>query len=249
MIAFLLSSLVLISPSLAADAPAPAKDASPLEVKSFKVEATLQSLLYLPEGYASSQEKWPLMIFLHGAGQKGRDTEKLKKNGPPMLISKGRKFPFIVFAPQCPSDGYWREPEQIKQLDTLLAELLKTYRIDESRLYLTGLSMGAHGTWTWAETHPDRFAAIAPICGGGNSGKAALLTKLPIWAFHGDADDVVSYKQSESTVAALRKAGAGDNLKFTTYPGVKHDAWTATYNNDELFTWFLAQRKTLVAKP
>ncbi|MCW1925005.1 prolyl oligopeptidase family serine peptidase [Luteolibacter arcticus] len=244
------------APTAAQEAPATMPATPGLEVKIFPIrEKNLSSLIYVPEGYETPGKKWPLIIFLHGAGQKGTDTEKLKRNGPISRVLQGKKFPFVILAPQCPENGYWSKPEQVGQLNEILDTTLKEYHIDETRVYLTGLSMGAHGVWNFAAAHPERFAAIAPIAGGagtegGKVGEAARrLVKMPIWVFHGDADDRVEFKQSQIIVDALKEAGAGDNLQFTIYPGVKHDSWTATYNNDGLYTWFLSHRKQPPSNP
>ena len=133
---------------------------------SAKVTKTVEMdyLLYLPPEYGETDEDVPLMLFLHGMGERGDDLEKVKKHGPPKLIDAGKDFPFIVVSPQCPRWSWW--PTEVKALDALLDKICEEYRVDEGRVYLTGLSMGGYGTWALAEHSPDRFAAIAPICGG-----------------------------------------------------------------------------------
>jgi predicted peptidase len=123
----------------------------------------------------------------------------------------------------------------------LLDRILADYRVDPDRVYLTGLSMGGFGTWDWACQHADRFAAIAPMCGGGNAGLAHRLKNLPVWVFHGEADPVVPIVKSQEMVDALKKAGA--DVRFTHYPGVGHDCWTQSYNNPDLYTWFLSHHR------
>jgi predicted peptidase len=118
---------------------------------------------------------------------------------------------------------------------------LRKYRIDKDRVYLTGLSMGGYGTWALAAAHPEKFAAIAPICGGGNPAEAAKLARLPIWVFHGAKDPTVPIERSKEMVEAIKAAG-GD-AKFTIYPEAGHDSWTETYNNPELYQWLLAQKR------
>lgn len=197
-------------------------------------QVDLGYLLYLPPDY-DSQEQWPLILFLHGMGERGSDLELLKLHGLPRRLAAGDDFPFIIASPQCPITSVW--PEQITPLGALLDHLLANYNIDAKRVYLTGLSMGGYGTWYLAASTPERFAAIAPICGGGIRWMGQRLKDTPAWVFHGDADDVVSLSESEKMVKALEVAG-GD-VKFTVYPDVGHDSWTKTYDNPELYEWFL----------
>jgi predicted peptidase len=198
-------------------------------------------LLYLPTGYAESKNQWPLILFLHGAGERGNDLEKVKIHGPPKLIAKeGKELPFVVVSPQCPAEGWWSDEAQIEMLDVLLDHIVHRYRIDQNRIYVTGLSMGGYGAWSLAAKYPHRFAAIAPICGGGDPREAPRISHLPIWAFHGAKDPVVDPEKSREMVGALKKAGSA--VKLTIYPEAGHDSWTETYNNPELYTWFLKHR-------
>lgn len=191
-------------------------------------------LLYLPDDYGKdANQKWPLMIFLHGSGESGDDLEKVKAHGPPKLIAAGKAFPFIVVSPQSPGGGWNTET-----LNAMLDDILKKNAVDADRVYLTGLSMGGFGTWAWAQENPERFAAIAPICGGGLAWRARRLQNVPTWAFHGVKDPTVPVRASEEMVDAMKKANALE-VKLTTYPEAGHDSWTATYNNPELFAWFL----------
>jgi predicted peptidase len=200
--------------------------------------AALQYLLYLPPDY-ESQTEWPLVIFLHGYGERGDDLDLVKVNGLPKRIAAGDDFPFVVVSPQCPDTTVW--PEQVVELNALLDHLIAEYNVDTHRVYLTGLSMGGYGTWYLAARYPERFAAIAPICGGGGWWMHNQLKSVPAWVFHGDADEIVSLIESERMVKRLQEAG-GD-VQFTVYPGVGHDSWTATYNNPELYTWFLSHSR------
>jgi len=199
----------------------------------------LRYLLYLPKGHGEQDQKWPLMLFLHGAGERGTNIEAVKKHGPPKLIEQGRDFPFIVVSPQCPSGTWWTE--MVDALMALLDEVESKYSVDRSRICLTGLSMGGFGSWTLGCRHPERFAAIAPICGGGERYLAERLRNVPVWVFHGAKDTVVAPRESEEMVAALKRAGG--NVQFTVYPEAGHDSWTETYNNPKLYEWFLSQRK------
>jgi predicted peptidase len=203
-----------------------------------QIAVKLNYLLFLPEGYSNdSDKKWPLMLFLHGAGERGSDVNKVKLHGPPRIVEKRKDFPFILVSPQCPADSWWKTHELIALLD----EIQKSHRVDTDRVYLTGLSMGGFGAWELATQAPQRFAAIAPICGGGNPVQARRLRNLPIWVFHGDADRVVPVGLSDDMVAALRKAGS--DVKYTRYEGIDHDSWTRTYANEELYEWMLSHKR------
>jgi predicted peptidase len=191
---------------------------------------------YVPREYGNSNEKWPLLIFLHGKGETA-EVERVKRHGPPKLIAAGQELPFVVISPQCPEDHWWDPQTLIPLIDTVCA----THAIDEERIYLTGLSMGGFGTWTLALTYPNRFAAIAPICGGGSPYVVDRIAHIPAWVFHGARDPVVPLYESERMVEALRRAG-GD-VKFTVYPEAEHDSWTETYANPELYEWFLGHRR------
>ncbi|OHB79756.1 MAG: phospholipase [Planctomycetes bacterium RBG_16_55_9] len=207
--------------------------------KTITTTLTCKYLLFLPEGYGQKDKRWPLMLFLHGAGERGNDLNKVKVHGPPKIVETKKDFPFIVVSPQCPEGVWWND--QLNVLINLLDEIVARYDVDTERIYLTGLSMGGYGTWALASKHPDRFAAIAPICGGGMRIMVPGLTNVPIWAFHGGKDPVVPVKESEEMVAAV-KARGGD-ARLTIYPEANHDSWTETYNNPELYEWFLKHRK------
>jgi predicted peptidase len=208
--------------------------------KEITIKAKLGYLLSLPPGYeADATKKWPLIVFLHGAGESGSDLDKVKIHGPPKLIAAGTfDHPCIVVSPQCPGRGW-----NADMVGALVDELCREYRVDEDRVYLTGLSMGGFGTWALAAARPERFAAIAPICGGGNPVDAIKLRGLPIWVFHGEKDTVVPLVASQAMVTALEALGQKDNVKFTIYPGVGHDSWTATYDDPEFYRWLFAQKR------
>jgi len=198
-----------------------------------------QYWLYLPDEYGKEKKKWPLILFLHGAGERGSDLKKVIKHGPPKLVKQGKKFPFIIVSPQCPSNYWW--PTEMEMLNALLDEIIEKYHVDTDRVYLTGLSMGGFGSWALGCRNPERFAAIAPICGGGQPYVASKLKNVPVWAFHGAKDPVVPLKSSEIMVQVIKLAGG--SAKLTTYPKAGHDSWTATYNNPELYEWFLSHKK------
>ncbi len=200
----------------------------------------IRYLLHLPKGYGENKDrKWPLMLFLHGAGERGNDLNLVKKHGPPKLVEQGKELPFIVVSPQCPSGSWWTE--QLDALMTLLDEVQSKYAVDADRVYLTGLSMGGFGSWALGCRCPQRFAAIVPICGGGDWFLAERLKNVPVWAFHGAKDSVVPLRESEEMVTALKRAGS--NVQLTIYPEAQHDSWTETYNNPKLYEWLLSHHK------
>ncbi len=194
-------------------------------------------LLYLPEGYGAGEKEWPLVVFLHGAGERGDSLALVAIHGPPKLVREGRAFPFILVSPQAPEGERW----SVEYLSALLDEVESAYRVDENRIYLTGLSMGGFGTWAWVAEEPERFAAVAPIAGGGEPWAACAAKAVPTWAFHGAQDSVVPVERSREMVEALEACG-GD-IRYTEYPDATHDSWTATYDNPALYDWLLAQRR------
>lgn len=209
-----------------------------------KKQVSLEYLLYLPKEYdMDSEKKWPLILFLHGMGERGSDLEIIKKHGIPKIVENWEGFPFITISPQCPDNSTW-----IMELDALyglIKEVINIYRIDTSRIYLTGLSMGGFGAWHLAAAYPDLFAAVVPICGGtiekiGFPERIKILKDTPIWAFHGAQDNVVPLWKSQELVDILEKYNG--NVKFTVYPEAGHDSWTETYENKELYEWLLEQK-------
>jgi len=200
-------------------------------------------LLYLPPGYdGNATNRWPLMLFLHGAGERGNDAQTATIHGPLSMVKQGKSFPFIIAAPLFPENQRWHTEPLLKLLDHLEA----TLRVDKTRVYLTGLSMGGYGTWDLALAHPGRFAAAIPICGGGELIDAILsgrdqehaFKSLPIWAFHGAKDPVVPVSESERMVMKLKELGVYE-VKLTIYPEAQHNSWTETYNNPEVYEWLL----------
>jgi predicted peptidase len=195
----------------------------------------LEYLLFLPaDYYGDSERRWPLLLFLHGASERGRNVSDVKREGLPRRIAEGMELPFVVVAPQCPPGERWDVDSLGKLLDRVTSDL----RIDRDRVYVTGLSMGGYGAWALAIARPERIAAIAPVCGGGSLGLADRLREMPVWTFHGALDDVVPLFRTEQMVDALRAAGG--NVRFTIYPDLRHDSWTAAYDNLELYDWLLS---------
>lgn len=211
--------------------------------RSITVTSELDYLLTLPRGYVEpgvpGAPRWPLVLFLHGMGERGDDLSLVKRHGPPKLLEAGREIAAIVVSPQCPLQPQfgWSTPAVLALLD----DVMERCAVDPDRVLLTGLSMGGYGTWAVACEAPERFAALAPICGGGDPAKAARLAALPIWAFHGADDRVVPLAQSEAMVRAVEAAGGAP--KLTVYEGVGHDSWVRAYDDPALWEWLLAQRR------
>lgn len=197
----------------------------------------IRYLLYLPEAAAGRSQPLPLVLFLHGAGERGSDIDAVKRHGPPELVEQGKKFPFILVSPLCPEGEAWSVP----LLHALLDKIRASHRVDPSRLYLTGLSMGGNGVWRLAMAIPEQVAALVPVCGWGDVSRVGLLKDIPVWVFHGKKDRVVPVERSEEMVRALKECGG--NVRFTTYPEAGHDSWTETYNNPALFHWLLDQSR------
>lgn len=204
-------------------------------------------LLFLPRDYdAKSRKRWPLILFLHGAGERGTDIWQVATHGPPKHIKDHPDFPFVVVSPQCPAGQVWSNVN----LRGLLDGIMRDYAVDPARVYLTGLSMGGYGTWRLGLTHPEKFAAIAPVCGGGELITVALLSlekrrslrSLAVWAFHGAKDPVVPLSESQRMVDVVKKAGVKE-VKLTIYPDVGHDSWTQTYDTSRLYDWFLKHER------
>ncbi len=215
-----------------------AKNPKPL---SDTEQQTISYWLFLPNDYATKTTKrWPLLLFLHGSGERGDLIDKVKVHGPPKLLddpAKAKDWPFITVSPQCPDGNSWSP----LQLGLLLDELEKMYNIDRNRVYVTGLSMGGFGTWSLLYHFPDRFAAGVPICGGFDPAAAERFVDVPIWVFHGAKDKAVPVSMSTDLVDAIKAAG-GKRIKATIYPDLDHDSWTVTYENPGLYRWLLEQK-------
>ena len=213
-------------------------------------------------------EKLPVILYLHGGGERGTDPEKPTQVGlGPYVAQSNGSFPFVVLFPQCPAGHYWAEPAQIEHAIAILDDALPRIGGDADRVYLTGNSLGGYGTWLAAAAHPDRFAAIAPICGGVKPPKGVRVPKdsrfanladpypavaeaighVPTWAFVGAKDWLVPPAESEKMVAALKERG--DDAKLTIYPGVGHASWDVAYADPALFTWMAAQRRVTATTP
>jgi predicted peptidase len=213
--------------------------------------------VHLPAG-----ERFPFVLFLHGAGERGSDNHAQLRHGVRRfaLAETQTRFPCFVVAPQCPTGhhaarSYWLDshPDAAKagltgpdadllaMVFNLTDAVMQNEPVDLGRVYVTGISMGGFATWTLPARRPDFFAAAVPVCGGGDPGTGSLLKAVPIWAFHGSADRVVPARYSQQMVEALRRLGA--NPKYTEYEGVGHDSWTAAYQEPELLGWMFGQHR------
>jgi predicted peptidase len=200
-------------------------------------------VVYVPRSYSEAQQ-WPVILFLHGSGERGTDgfAQVRVGIGMQLLTRPQQRFPCLVVMPQAPPNAFWTGVWNDMALRALGA-VVEKYHGDRSRLYLTGLSMGGFGTWEIAAAHPELFAAAIPICGGGDpSTMAPKLKSLPIWVFHGGADGTVPVQFSRDMVAAIQAAG-NPNIKYTEYPGVGHNSWDRTYGNPEVIAWLLTQKR------
>jgi predicted peptidase len=203
-------------------------------------------LFYLPESYGKDLEKkWPLILFLHGMGERGDDLELLKKHPLPKTLDQQKDFPCIVVSPQLPLDKLLWD-DFIGPLKEMLDQIQSKYSVDTRRVYLTGLSMGGAGTWNFALRYPRYFAAIIPIAGAYKFESKEIpdnlrdLKELPIWTFHGGKDFVVESWQTEILVDTLKACGS--NIKYTFYPEANHpQSWTKAYADPELYRWLFAQ--------
>ncbi|NDJ78509.1 MAG: phospholipase [Chloroflexi bacterium] len=217
----------------------------------YATETELNYWLYLPEADdRDADELWPLVLFLHGRGERGDDLEVLKQYGPPMMIEDGADFPFILAAPLCSADFYW--PEVPDLLMGLIEHLQTNHAIDPDRIIFTGLSMGGAGTWALASTYPEVPAAIVPIASfypdpqsgmiGAVPENICHLAEVPAWVLHGDADDAMPLYNGQVIVEALEACG-GD-VRFTILVGADHAAsWERAYADPELFAWMMEQRR------
>ena len=233
----LLVAVTGIQPPAAAE-PAPGKQVE----HSLRIsdDFSIPYLIHLPKEYAEKEGGWPLMLFLHGRGESHGPLSLVKKWGPPRLVERGDDLPYVIVSPQCPGNESWGQPKQQAGLIQLLDHIAQTHRIDTNRVYLTGLSMGGYGSWRLAADHPERFAAVAPVCGGGKPEDASKLKDLPIWVFHGTQDTAVPFSRSVEMVEAIRKAG-GTRIRFTSLEEVDHNCWSSTYATPALYDWLNKQ--------
>ncbi|HNX27592.1 MAG TPA: prolyl oligopeptidase family serine peptidase [Phycisphaerae bacterium] len=215
------------------------------EVKSLKLNSNY--LLFLPEDYGKPDKKFPVILFLHGSGERGCNPEKLKEFGPFTQAAKESSFPFIVIGPVCPAGRWWSDAEVSLSVMALLEKICKDYAVDRDRIYLTGLSMGGFGTWSLAEQYPNVFAAIAPVSGGGNPYRANEIKHIPTMIFHGKNDRNVPVWQAQQMAMSLTQAG-GD-AKLLIYPNIGHNIWGLVYSRPQLYSWFMEHTKSAPNTP
>jgi predicted peptidase len=197
-------------------------------------------MLFVPFDY-QGDKPYPLILFLHGAGETGTDGEKQARVGLGPAIRKQEKtFGFIAVFPQSQKRNWRADSDDGQRAIHILDEVMKQYKVDAGRVYLTGLSLGGYGTWSLALKYPDRWAALVPICGGGDAKQVARIKHIPCWCFHGDADKAVPVARSREMMEALKTAGASP--RYTEYPGVGHNSWDKAYATAELYDWLLMQR-------
>ena len=265
---FLISvvSTLTIAAGLAQPANAwPAPMLREFEVRQFRFtggnysDELFRYLVLTPHGGYESGVKYPLILFLHGAGERGGDPEKLLPHFPTQMAKPEwrKRFPCIVVVPQCRNGKQWvnvpwgdkeskpmagKPSDDLQMAIAVLERSLKTLPVDRDRVYLTGLSMGGYGAWELAMRRPELTAAVAPVCGGGDESQAARLKGIPVWAAHGDADRVVWPVRSRRMVEAVRKAGG--KIQYTEYPKVGHNSWTRFYADPEgVLPWMFQQKR------
>src|SRR5579883_1956958 len=199
-------------------------------------------VVFIPHDY-KGDKPYPVILFLHGSGETGTDGHKQVQVGLGKAVKKQEQtFPFIVVFPQAHVRPWMAEAPAGKMAIAMLDEVMKDYKCDPKRVYLTGLSMGGFGTWSLAVKYPKRWAAIVPVCGRGDTKQAAKIKDIPCWCFHGDADTAVSVEGSRQMIAALKAAGGSP--KYTEYPGVGHNSWDKAYATPELYQWLLKQHRS-----
>lgn len=196
--------------------------------------------LFSQPGGNGAPGRYPLIFFLHGAGERGRDLDMIRHYGIPKMAARWKDFPFFTVSPQCPPHTYWEDLDTV--LLALLDDILARYPVDPGRVYLTGLSMGGHGTWVLGLQEPQRFAALAPVCPPFPNvlnlpQRLLAIKEKPVWVFHGGKDDVVPVEHSRRMVDMLRKLDAP--VKYTVYPNARHDSWIQAYADPGLYGWFL----------
>jgi predicted peptidase len=242
------AALLLATLVLAATLPAAAGDKSDTGFvnKVFKgKDGDSKYVVFVPHDYKGDKD-YPLILFLHGAGERGDDGETPVKQGIGNAIKfKGgdKKFPFFVIFPQSRKGGSWKAGSaDADRALGMLEEIQKQYKIDSNRIYLTGLSMGGYGTWSLAAAFPERWAAIAPICGGGDTSTAEKIKDIPCWCFHGDGDKAVPVQKSRDMIDALKKAGGSP--RYSEMPFVGHNSWDPAYVTPELYPWLLSHKRS-----
>lgn len=215
--------------------------------------------VYVPPDY-TPDKAWPLIVFLHGSGERGDDGVLQTEVGiGPALRQHPERYPAVVLLPQCPRDLFWNVV--LEHIEAAMTQAMEQYNIDRDRIYLTGISMGGYGTWLWGAMKTDTFAALMPVCGGGHVLDISLISKkaigkcfgtfedrveklatIPIWAFHGADDDTVPPRCSREMVELVKAAGG--NVHYTEFEGTGHNSWDQAYAHEEALQWLFEQRKS-----
>lgn len=208
--------------------------------KTMSVNGTDRAyVVYVPREY-DPRKPWPLIVFLHGAGERGDDGLKQTEVGIGRAVRfNSERFPCIIVMPQCPDGGWW--DAAVDDIEQAYRDTVDSYNIDPKRVYLTGLSMGGFGTWIYGAQHVDRFAALLPICGGGRLEDVPALSRVPIWAFHGADDETVFPDESIKMVNAVKAANG--NVTYTEYEDTGHNSWDKAYGDGRVIRWLLRQSK------
>jgi predicted peptidase len=263
---FILACLIFLNHGYA-NAKAPSKHQSnavqQLQMSRSVAGQRLEYLLYHPVK-SQMATKRPVVLFLHGAGERGLNISDTIVHGPIKHRHDNKELlGSYILVPQCPTDGWWQPTTLMRLLETVIND--PRHHIDADRIYVTGLSMGGYGTWNLIARYPNFFAAAVPVCGGGkidsltitlkingppqfNKSDMSVARNVSVWAFHGDRDKAVPYTQSLTLTRLLKDAG-NPNVKLTIYEGVGHDAWSPTYANPELYGWMFKQRRSTVREP
>lgn len=199
---------------------------------------TLRYLVSLPDGFDGSKN-YPMIVFLHGAGERGDDIERVKINALPKYISQGKKYPAVILCPQCPDNAVWGNIAF--ELKELIDWAAGEYHADKSRISLTGLSMGGFGTWEMAQLFPESFSAIAPVCGGGMTWRCGALKDTPVRAFHGALDEVVPLSYSAGMADAVNACGG--HAELTVFQGDGHNSWDSAYLRTDVTDWLIKAKR------
>jgi predicted peptidase len=236
------------TPSTSSTAPATSTAPAPVVLRpgltsnefSAKIDRAVRGnyLLFLPDTHGQGDHKYPLILFLHGSGERGNDPKVIGRFGPPLVALKQKGFPFIVLAPQCPGGKWWSDVDVTEMVTSLLDKICKDYAVDPNRIYLTGMSMGGFGAWDLAQKYPNRWAALAVVCGWGDPYLQTRLKNLPTRVFHGEKDPNVPIALAQLMVTFLRQIGG--NVYFKMYPDLGHNVWNVTYDDPRLYEWFLS---------
>ena len=233
-----MTAAAALLPGCAATAPLLAGEQTRTFTGVIRKSVEWRYLVWMPEAADRPAGGWPLLIFLHGSGERGTDLEKVKMHGPPMWAARGTAYPLILASPQLEEGARW-DPERLHRLQQALQGRL---HVDRRRSLATGLSLGGHGVWDWASAYPRDLAAIAPVCGFGDPVSVEAMREVPVRAYHGATDSDVPLARQQACVDALQAAGGRASL--TIYPGVGHDSWTPAYQDPDPLPRLLAQRQT-----